>query len=1034
MKRFFWLLIALLFANISFAQTPVKKASAGIAVDGHLEEEVWNVNNAVAINSGNSNNTAHFGLLWDDYYLYVGVEVNDNLLCNGRRQAFYDDGIEICLDGNHDQSSGFDNNDLQLIKPVKSYWLQEMNMNFGGIIHKYKETTTGYTMEFAIPWSVLNVTPSAGKQVGFNLIVNDDDNPGNLYNLPSQLIWAGNSSYHQSPQNWGSIQLSAQTAGFSGSYVALLSQNEGEFLINGKSAEIKWFSQGIDSVKIEYSSTNGSQWTVITEGTDAAAGMYPWQVSAPASEQFLIRISDAANQTLFDESDEVNILSATLVSSEPLIPSDWQNYTWPFNAFYPDDGNGGHIGNGCGPSSLARIIHSWKFPRQGSGALSFTDVMGNYWSADFGNTLYNYDNMPNHLSPGASQPEYTDVATLFLHAQVAMDDYYGTGTDLPNMGHAMHTYFNYKQSNVAYMHDYTPAEWTKLLKAEIDSGRSLLVQGMNLEYFGTWHTRNSIGGHWYHCDGYNEEGEFHIVVGFGNYQYDGYYSIEEFPIYSYNIGVLTGLEPDLDGKTLSLSQPVGGEQVTGGEPIEITWQSAGIQNLQIEYTLDNGQNWIEIEAATNASSGSYMWTTPSTQSNQCKIRLTDITNINVYDQSEAVFNLLDPQLALSYPQGGENFVFDNVALITWELTPVQEVTLEYTTDNGTSWHPIVSNFDASQSTYEWSVPQTATSQALIRISDSKDASNHDTSDPFEIVPENATGGPYILDGNTLLLWHAEGNLYNQSSQSGNLSQASGSLSYADNPVAQLGKAAYLNNGSDRSHLEVPHTSGLDLTGDWTIELWIKPMSYPQGLQYFVWKPGDNDAYFSNYSLQLNGYWDNKLFGFYFSGDDRIGVNTDFKPAIGQWYHLAFIRNTQNASLKLLVRNAQRELIKTYTISTNRVPSSSSQNLRIGFNFDGYVDEIRISDVVRSFESSLSIAPDLTDHYLISPNPASHSIRLNNQDRIDVKIFSLSGSCVASFEKVSPNALINLPALSNGLYILRLENGNHSISKKLIIRK
>jgi len=178
-------------------------------------------------------------------------------------------------------------------------------------------------------------------------------------------------------------------------------------------------------------------------------------------------------------------------------------------------------------------------------------------------TIYNYDNMPNHLFWNATESEYADVATLFRDVQVAMEDVYGSGTDLLNMSYALSNYFNYKESDIAYMHDYTPAEWTQLLKNEIDNGRSLVIQAMNLDYFGDWHSNNNIGGHWYHCDGYNEEGEFHIVVGFGDYQYDGYYSIEEFPIFSYNVGILTGLEPDLNGKNLSVTKPNGDFQIHG---------------------------------------------------------------------------------------------------------------------------------------------------------------------------------------------------------------------------------------------------------------------------------------------------------------------------------------------------------------------------------------------------------------------------------------------------------------------------------------
>jgi hypothetical protein len=1025
-------------------QSTVKKVSDGLALDGHLEEEFWNINRAL-INYGTSDNMANFGLLWDDKYLYVGVEVIDNLLCNDRRQAFYTDGIEICVDGNHDQSAGFDDNDLQLAKAVKSFWVQEMNQNFEGIVHKYKETGGGYTMEFAIPWDIINTAPAAGNLVGFNLVVNDDD-AGSLFNgpfnMPAQLIWEGNSDYHQSPQNWGSIQLGGETVGFPGSYLALLSHNEGNYLINGKNTEIKWFSHGIENIKIEYSTDNGSQWTSIVESIDATTGVYEWQTNAPASEQFLIRISDANNIAFSDESDVANIVSTAFTSSELLIPSIWHNYMWPYNAYHPEDENGinGHIGNSCGASTLARLLHSWEFPRQGNGSLSFSSYYGTLWSADFGNTIYNYDDMPNYLPWKATESEYTDVATLFLHVGVAMNDYYGSGTDLENLSYALSNYFNYKESGIAYMHDYTPAEWTQLLKNEIDNGRSLVIQAMNLNYFDDWHSNNNIGGHWYHCDGYNEEGEFHIVVGFGNYQYDGYYSIEEFPLYSYNIGILTGLEPDLDGKTLSLTQPNGGEAYTGGDEIEITWQSSGISNLQIEYTLDNGQNWIELEAAVDASAGNYLWTTSESNSDLCKIRLTDADNINVYDKSDKVFNIMAVQLALKSPAGGESFVFEDIAFINWQATPVAEIDIDFSTDNGNTWNSIVSNFDASKGHYSWAVPQTETNEGFIRISDSSDGSNISFSETaFSIVPQNEVGGPYKADDHTILLLHAEGNLFNQSEFTGNVDATNGTITYVGNSVDDLGKSIYLDNSSSAPYLVVPHTSSLNLTGDWTIELWFKPVAYNPGLQYFIWKPGDDDEYFSNYSMQLNEFWQNELYAFYFSGEDRFGVRTQYFPALNEWYHIAFVRNTGNSSLSVILRDAQREIIDTYSMNDNgAMPLTNTQDLKIGFNFNGYLDEIRISDIVRSFESS-PVDPTTVERkigaaeILLHPNPASEFIFLNNMEEVTISMYSTTGVCVKNEQIVQPNESLNISDLKNGVYFIQIETLEHTINRKIIVK-
>ncbi len=46
------------------------------------------------------------------------------------------------------------------------------------IIVAAQRTTTGYTLETAVPWSDLNVTPYAGMVLGLAVNVNDNDTPG----------------------------------------------------------------------------------------------------------------------------------------------------------------------------------------------------------------------------------------------------------------------------------------------------------------------------------------------------------------------------------------------------------------------------------------------------------------------------------------------------------------------------------------------------------------------------------------------------------------------------------------------------------------------------------------------------------------------------------------------------------------------------------------------------------------------------------------------------------------------------------------
>src|SRR5690606_17315785 len=67
----------------------------------------------------------------------------------------------------------------------------------------------------------------------------------------------------------------------------------------------------------------------------------------------------------------------------------------------------------------------------------------------------------------------------------------------------------------------------------------------------------------------------------------------------------------------------------------ITWTSANIDNVLIEYTIDNGSNWTSI-ITTPAGSGAYSWLVPQVPggSTQCAIRITDVLNPTVTDISD----------------------------------------------------------------------------------------------------------------------------------------------------------------------------------------------------------------------------------------------------------------------------------------------------------------------------------------------------------------------------------------------------------------
>ncbi|MDR3666696.1 MAG: FISUMP domain-containing protein, partial [Ignavibacteriaceae bacterium] len=91
---------------------------------------------------------------------------------------------------------------------------------------------------------------------------------------------------------------------------------------------------------------------------------------------------------------------------------------------------------------------------------------------------------------------------------------------------------------------------------------------------------------------------------------------------------------------LLLQVPFGGESWQVGSIHKISW--GGNLNgkfIKIEYSTDNGTDWLQIIDSAPAADGDYNWTIPNTPSQNCKVRITDLNNSNSISVSDNVFTI-----------------------------------------------------------------------------------------------------------------------------------------------------------------------------------------------------------------------------------------------------------------------------------------------------------------------------------------------------------------------------------------------------------
>ena len=147
---------------------------------------------------------------WDEEFLYVRIDTVDDRFIRDSEMPWSDDSIEIFVDADGSRGSKYDGkNDFHFIYRWKDKGVSLSRNSPQKRNLKIQQTMTlnnnGYSLETAIPWKTLGVTPIAGKTIGIDIQINDDDN-GN--ERDGKLAWySKNNNAWTNPKNFGRVKL-----------------------------------------------------------------------------------------------------------------------------------------------------------------------------------------------------------------------------------------------------------------------------------------------------------------------------------------------------------------------------------------------------------------------------------------------------------------------------------------------------------------------------------------------------------------------------------------------------------------------------------------------------------------------------------------------------------------------------------------------------------------------------------------------------------------------------------------------------------
>jgi len=698
---------------------------------------------------------------------------------------------------------------------------------------------------FEIKWVLTNSTSKVK-------IEYSSDNGSSWSAITSSLTNTGSYVWDPIPNtvtNQGKIKVSttdnifsSQSTGFysivklTSKSLALRKPNGGEVLNIGETFRIEWVSSGVTSVKIEFSSNNGTEWNPVISTYPADSGFYLWNpIPNIASVQCLMRISDVSNDTLKDVSNSTFQITSPRVLrvTSPNGGESWGANSTKTIAWYSSQVANVRleytIDNGVTWNLIANDVpstgvYNWS-PIPNTPTVNAKIKISNMvdlFPSDVSDSVFSITAEPalkvlepnggeNWMSGSSQYIKWTTaLGKIGKYKGIPENPYFPESIAnikiefSTNSGSNWFTIVNTTPNNGSYYWDSVPSHNSSLCLVRISDADHGVPFDLSDAVFTIYNTiqqeiivTRPNGGEIFPAGTsqnitWTSTGVATVSIDYtinngsswtrivSNLASNGFYSwtqvpntastnckikisdaADNFPSDQSNAVFTIAPEPDVRVIT-----PNGGEVLQSGQTYNITWTTENIANVKIEFTTNNGANWSLITAST-PSDGLYEWENiPNINSNLCRIKISDADDgqpFDISDQNFQVTNLVVQLITVVSPNGGEGWEAGTSHNITWTASGITNVKIEFTTNNGNNWNPIVLSYPNAGS-YEWSVPNINSTQCKVRISDASDGAPYDESNAsFSVSPIQSltviypNGGEVIVAGTEFnILWASSG--------------------------------------------------------------------------------------------------------------------------------------------------------------------------------------------------------------------------------------------------------------------------------------
>jgi hypothetical protein len=323
------------------------------------------------------------------------------------------------------------------------------------------------------------------------------------------------------------------------------------------------------------------------------------------------------------------------------------------------------------------------------------------------------------------------------------------------------------------------------------------------------------------------------------------------------------------------------------------------------------------------------------------------------------------------------------------------------------------------------------------------------------------GPPYEVDAQTIALYHFDGDFQDAGPNGLHLTAAGGAQLASDNlgwMTEPAGQA--LRTGALGDQVSVTISDDLLLPGNGPSPLTVDAMIYPRAYKAYSVENARVVSLFQEWDTMLevrDGKWNSPAVPHVMAGSQTVvspGVWAA-NVALDTWHHLRMTFDTDGRARVAINGN----VIGQQVVSMN-IPRTGLWTLTLG-NFDGDIDEVRVSSVIRTEGSPLTkpvasrpvasqsdAAPPVFGLSQNAPNPfnPTTTIRYALPEASDARltIYNVLGQEVrALVHAAQPQGVHSVEwdgrdafgrPVATGLYIYRLVAGAHVATRKMVFVK